>query len=311
MPETIGDRLVRGGKGAFLDGLGNALGAVVGWFYGLPGTRPIADLLHGTWIFRHPLHPALTDGAIGAFTAVALLDVIYLWQRDASLLRATDIVLVLGVVAAVGALASGYTDWKDTYGNERRLGILHGALMSLITLGYLVSLWIRVGWTVTSCCGAAAVAARDGAIWLALILWVVLALTSYLGGELAFGFGTGVNRQAWSEVPDKWQKTDVDAAALEERKPRRVTLDNGFAVMVVKLDGAIHAIGAVCTHAGGPLDEGELVGSEKCDIKCPWHGSVFSVRTGTALHGPATMDEPALETRIATDGHIEMRGKTS
>lgn len=51
------------------------------------------------------------------------------------------------------------------------------------------------------------------------------------------------------------------------------------------------------------------MGRERCDIKCPWHGSVFSMRTGAALHGPATMDEPAFETRIAADGHIEVRAK--
>src|SRR5579859_2943455 len=137
MPETIGDRLVRGGKGSFLDGLGNAVGAVVGGFYRLPGTRPLKDLLHGTSALRHPLHPAITDVVVGGYTIVAVLDLVYLLQRDPSLLRATDIALVATLICALGAVASGYTDWNDTYGNERRLGVLHGLLMSLITIGYL------------------------------------------------------------------------------------------------------------------------------------------------------------------------------
>ncbi|MDE3192917.1 MAG: Rieske 2Fe-2S domain-containing protein [Chloroflexota bacterium] len=296
MPETIGDRLVRGDKGSFLDGLGNAVGAVVGGFYRIPGTRPLKDVLHGTWALRHPLHPALTDAVVGGLTVVAVLDVIYLFQRDPSLLRATDIALVVSLIAAVGALASGYTDWNETFGNERRLGVLHGLLMSLISVGYLVSLWLRVGG-----------GSRDAAIALGLICWVLLAATAHLGGEMAFGFGTGVDRQAWAEVPGDWETLALRADALEERKVVRAQMSNGFALAVAKLDGALYAIGAVCTHASGPLDEGELVGDDKCDVKCPWHGSVFSFRSGTALHGPATMDEPTFETRIAADGRVEVK----
>lgn len=236
MPETIGDRLVRGGKGAFLDGLGSALGVVVSGFYKLPGTRPVKDLLHGTWVLRHPLHPALTDVAVGAYTVVAALDVLYLLQRDPSLFRAADAALVLGLLFAAGAVLSGFTDWNDTYGNERRLGILHGTLMTLITVGYLVSLWLRV---------AGGPGPRDGAIYLGLLMWVLLAVTAHLGGEMAFGFGTGVNRQAWAEPPIEWQKTGVDAPSLEDRKPRRVRLTGGFDVALVMLDGVVHSIGAV------------------------------------------------------------------
>ncbi len=296
MPETIGDRLVRGEKGSFLDGLGNAAGAVVGGFYRLPGTRPLKDVLHGTWALRHPLHPAITDVVVGGYTIVAVLDVVYLFQRDPSLFRATDIALVATLISALGALATGYTDWNETYGNERRLGVLHGLLMSLITVGYLVSLWMRVGG-----------GPREGAIALGLVCWVLVAVTAHLGGEMSFGFGTGVDRLAWAEIPGDWETLPLRADALEERKLARTAMSNGFALAVAKLDGQIYAMGAVCTHASGPLDEGELVGGDRCDVKCPWHGSVFSLRSGAALHGPATMDEPTFETRTAADGRIEVK----
>lgn len=298
MPETIGDRLVRGDKGAFLDGLGSFFGAIVGGVYKIPGSRLLKDVLHGTWPLRHPLHPALTDAVVGGYTVVAVLDVLYLAQRDPSLLRATDVALVASLLFALGSVLSGFTDWNETYGNERRLGILHGTLMTIITVGYLVSLWLRVGGDPS---------ARDGAVYLGLVMWVLVAVTAHLGGEMAFGFGTGVNRQAWAEIPGTWEGTALRAEQLEDRKPVRAQLSNGYAVVVVKMDGAINAIGAVCTHAGGPLDEGEIVGRDRCDIKCPWHGSVFSLRTGAALHGPATMDEPVFETRVAADGRVELK----
>ncbi len=300
MPETLGDRLVRGDKGKGLDALGKLFGAVVGAFYRIPGTRPIKDLLHGTALLRHPLHPAVTDAVVGGYTVVAALDLVYLFQRDDTLSKATDIALVVSLLFALVAVVSGYTDWNETYGNERRLGILHGTLMSLTTVGYGISLALHVGG-----------GSREPAIYLALGLWVIVALVAHLGGEMVFGFGAGVSRQAWSAIPSKWQKLAVEAATLQDRKPVRVTLKNGFAVMIVRIDDATCAIGAVCTHAGGPLDEGELVGADRRDIKCPWHASVFSVRTGRALHGPATMDQPRLETRVAPDGMLEVRGSTS
>lgn len=299
MPETIGDRLVRGDKGKVLDALGNLIGAVVGGFYRFPGTRIIKDLLHGTWPLRHPLHPAVTDAVVGGYTAVAALDAIYLIQRDQTLWKATDIALAVSLLFAIVSVLSGYTDWNETYGNERRLGILHGTLMSLITIGYAASLWMRIGG-----------GPREPAIYLGLVLWVLVAVFAHLGGEMAFGFGTGVNRQAWADISPKWERLPVVAATVEDRKPLRVPMKNGFALMIAKIDGEIRAMGAVCTHAGGPLDEGELVGKDRRDIKCPWHGSVFSVRTGAALHGPATMDEPTFETRVAADGSLEVKART-
>lgn len=301
MPETVGDRLVRGDKGKWLDALGGVFGSVVGGFYRIPGTRWIKDILHGTWALRHPLHPALTDVVVGGYTVVAVLDVVHLLQRDAALLRATDVVLGVTLLVALGSVVSGYTDWNETIDNERRLGILHGTAMSVITIGYAASLWMRLN----------AGADRDAAIYLALGLWILLAVFAHLGGEMVFGYGTGVNRQAWANVPSKWQTLAVRADALEDRKPVREKLRNGLEVMVARVDGEIYAMAAVCTHAGGPLDEGDFVGSERCDIRCPWHASVFSLRTGSALHGPATMDEPTFETRIAEDGAVEVRARSA
>jgi nitrite reductase/ring-hydroxylating ferredoxin subunit/uncharacterized membrane protein len=296
MPETVGARLVSGEKGKGLDSLAKLFGTLVGAFYRIPGTGLLKDLLHGTRLLRHPLHPAVTDVVVGGLTVVAVLDILYLIQRDTTLWRATDIALLASLASAAVAGLSGYTDWRDTHGNERRLGIFHGVVMTMITAGYVASFWMRVGG-----------GPREPAVWLALVLYVAMAVIAHLGGELVFGFGTGVNRQAWAPLPQKWQRTEVAEAALEDRRPVRVKLKSGLSVLLVKLDGAVSAIGEVCTHAGGPLAEGELVGPERRDIKCPWHGSVFSLRSGAALGGPATMDEPHFELRTAADGTLELR----
>jgi nitrite reductase/ring-hydroxylating ferredoxin subunit len=83
----------------------------------------------------------------------------------------------------------------------------------------------------------------------------------------------------------------------------------GTDVLVVKLDGTIHAMGAKCTHAGGPLAEGKWVGKDRCELQCPWHQSVFSVKDGSVKQGPATFPEPVFEVKTGDGGSIEVRAR--
>jgi nitrite reductase/ring-hydroxylating ferredoxin subunit len=67
-----------------------------------------------------------------------------------------------------------------------------------------------------------------------------------------------------------------------------VTIDDKQ-VLVAKLGDKFFAIGNVCTHNGCRLSGGKLEGET---VRCPCHGSGFSIKTGAAVHGPAKNPEP-------------------
>lgn len=75
--------------------------------------------------------------------------------------------------------------------------------------------------------------------------------------------------------------TSLKKGDLQERKPVRVDVD-GKAVVLALISGKVYAMDAVCSHEGGPLEDGSI---EEYSLICPWHQGIFDIRTAKASPG--------------------------
>jgi apoptosis-inducing factor 3 len=108
-------------------------------------------------------------------------------------------------------------------------------------------------------------------------------------------------------------ESKLEGPDLCEGVPRSVVLEKGIvaghafgeSLLLVNGENGIHAIGATCTHYGGPLADGLVVGDT---IHCPWHHACFALRTGEAV-GPPALHDLSVWT-IADDGEtIRITGR--
>jgi len=77
---------------------------------------------------------------------------------------------------------------------------------------------------------------------------------------------------------------------------RRVVAD-GVEILLCNVDGQLYAVEDVCTHDGGPLDQGDLEGA---NVVCPRHGATFDVRTGDVITLPAVV--PLMTFAVSIEG---------
>jgi Rieske Fe-S protein len=284
----LGSALRKIETGSVLDRVGEPLNAAL---QNLLRTGAVRDALSGKAL-GHPAHPALVSTPIGCWTGALVADAF--GER-----RAGQLLTAAGVVSAVPVVATGLSDWADTTGAERRVGVVHLATNLAATAMYATSWWARArgrhGLGIAFGLGGAALATSAG----------------WLGGHLAYGLGVGVDTNAFVAGPTEWTAVEEEANPLSAISSGRAS---GVGLVVIRADGDSRRTPAVpqvlanrCSHRGGPLAEGRLVGD--C-IQCPWHQSEFHVDTGFVHRGPATVPQPVYEVRAQANG-VQVRREES
>jgi nitrite reductase/ring-hydroxylating ferredoxin subunit/uncharacterized membrane protein len=249
-------------------------------------TRPrlVKNALSGTWL-GHRFHPLLVELPIGFWSGALMFDVIATRRGR----WAADVLVGSGVVAAVPTAAAGLSDWADTFGGPKRIGLVHASCNTLALLSYSGSLVARL------------LGRRKAGVGLSLVGATAISVGGYLGSHLSYVQGVGVERKWLAGGPKDWTAV-LDAGELREATPRVVRAGDTD-VLLYREGNRINALWATCTHEGGPLAEGHF--ADGC-VRCPWHGSTFRLADGKVVRGPAAASQPVYEARV-TDGKVEVR----
>lgn len=279
------------GQWQWLHALNESVSGVVQPLYDRYRDHLAVELMHGGRWAGHSVHAALSDLPIGLWSGTVVLDVL---GKDVptggSRMGPAGTLSAAGLLAAVATVATGVTDWSVSDGEDRRVGLFHGVLnVAGVTLQ------------------AAALAARlaghgSSARALSATSLTVTAAAGYVGGHLVQGRAVMVNRVATTTGPTRWVRA-MNETDLPDDVPTGVEVE-GRQVLLHRSAGELHALDNLCSHAGGLLSRGEVVG---CAIECPLHGSRFDLRNGRIVRGPAHHPQPVLPTRIR-NGWIEVRG---
>ena len=277
--EQLLERLSRNDR---LDRYADALQKLIGEV--LPQGE-LKDALTGGWL-GHAVHPALTDVVIGTLASGTLLHVV--GTRHAR--RSSDLLVAVGLVAAMPTVASGLADWVDAYGEEKRIGFIHAVGNGAGLSCYLLSFGPRLRGH-----GFRARALR-------LLGFSLLAGAGFVGGHMTLRKGMGVNHGSFAAYPEQWTAVMQDEN-LKENTLTKVTA-HGVDIVLYKNHRKIYALANTCSHAGGPLAEGS-VNTDGC-VTCPWHQSVFDLATGEVVHGPASAPQTVFEVR-RHEGSVEVR----
>jgi len=250
----------------------------------------IKNFLHGKWL-GHALHPMITDVPIGAWTTAVALDTMELCGSD-KYKAGADAAVTIGLAGAAGAAVTGLTDWTGTTQIERKAGLAHALLNIGATALFLTSAILRKNEK-----------SRKTAISLSILGYCITTASAYIGGNLVYNQQMGVNHAAAPEgFPEEYEAvcSEEDLADNSMKCVRAGKVN----VLLARKNNELFAIANTCSHLGGPLSDGELL--ESCEVRCPWHGSVFSLKDGSVIDGPATEPQPEFDIRTR-NGKIEVR----
>jgi uncharacterized membrane protein/nitrite reductase/ring-hydroxylating ferredoxin subunit len=231
----------------------------------------------------HPIHPMVVAFPIGLWVTSFIFDLLGAASHEQTYFLASFYMIVAGCVGAVLAAVPGVIDLFGAIppnSSARSRGYIHGGLNTLALLLFIYTAYRRGGPN----------SVADGVAIAASAIGVVLiGIAGWLGGTLVYRNQIGVDRRYANA--GKFKERSVES--FSRPVCNQSELGDGQMMLarigseriaVGRCSDGIFAFGDQCTHNGGPLSDGALVG---CTVQCPWHGSQFDIKTGRVVAGPA------------------------
>jgi nitrite reductase/ring-hydroxylating ferredoxin subunit/uncharacterized membrane protein len=220
---------------------------------------------------------------IGLLVTSFVFDLIALWRGHPSLWAAAWYCIVAGLIGGAVAAVPGVIDLFGVVpprSSARSRGYKHAILNVLVLVAFIAEAAYR---------GRPSVRPDSTALILSAIGVVLIGFSGWLGATLIYRNQIAVDHLHANATPfrevelNDWNQPVCKASDLQEGQLMLARIQ-GARVAVGRCPEGVVAFQDGCTHKGGPLSDGALVG---CTVQCPWHGSQFDLRTGQVVNGPA------------------------
>src|SRR5512138_3448560 len=164
-------------------------------------------------LFGHPVHPMLIVFPAGLFTSTVIMDILYLVFHNPVFSTVAFYMMIIGVIGGLLAAIFGFIDWSALPNNSRakNIGLWHGLGNFVIVVLFAASWFLRRG-SADFVPSALAMILSFAGILLALV-------TLWIGGELVYRLGVGVDRGANVNAPSSLKQSTA-VKSTEQRVNR-------------------------------------------------------------------------------------------
>lgn len=162
----------------------------------------------------HPVHPMLIVFPLGLLATAVIFDILYLIFNNRLLPTASYYMIAAGVLGGLLAAIFGFIDWLALPSGSRakNIGLWHG-LGNVTIVGLFIISWFLRGGNVDFIPGGLALVLSFAGVALALV-------TAWIGGELVYRLGVGVDPGANVNAPNSITTSSATSTATKRTANR-------------------------------------------------------------------------------------------
>lgn len=162
----------------------------------------------------HPVHPMLIVFPLGLLATAVIFDIIYLAANNPILATVAFYMIAAGVVGGLLAAIFGFIDWLALPNNSRakNIGLWHG-LGNVVIVGLFAVSWLLRADNVNF-------VPDTLALFLSLAGFALALITAWIGGELVYRLGVGVDQGANVNAPSSLTESSATSTTTKRTANR-------------------------------------------------------------------------------------------